>query len=628
MERIFLNLLNLSLTAAGLIAAILLLRPLFKKAPRWMCCALWGLVALRLLCPFSIESTLSIAPRTELVTEAIGYDRPAEEWIAPSVENASPIVTPIVPSTTPQTSPTPATPAPIVTKTPVQAAVTAATWAWLCGAVSLLLYGLSSTLRLRNRLRTAVREEENVWLSDRVAAPFVMGLFRPRIYLPFDLSNEERALVLAHERAHLARGDHFGKALGFFLLSMHWFNPLMWVAYSLLCRDMELACDERATKAMDDEARRAYSSALLNYTIRRPFIAAAPLAFGAVGTKERVKHVLKYKKPTIWIVALAVVACALLTIGFMTVPLSKAKSSNDGIPRFEVLEATNNEDVQITMTDIVKYNGSVRLRLRITGAKQWDAYVKDFDDKTDTLHRQKGERWVDCRTTDEHNTLYNWTPWHTVGNKELREDSGLFYIVDWEIDLCDYNLSKEGVYRFEADLSILSVENSEPLLIKTVPIAITFRFLGADTLIAPATDTGYYPTACLYWNEHNTEDEDDALAAAQQQLWHFLVDEFTIAGEAIESPSLVPHEATPEVLIDRDVYRGYRVLDNREDIGYRLYVDVDNYEMTDRLWLECVDENGVCQYVYELKPGNFYERSKLRMRFIQADRRAEMQQVS
>lgn len=620
MERIFLDLLNLSLTAGCLIAAILLLRPLFKKAPRWMCCALWGLVALRLLCPFSIESTLSIAPRTELVSEAIGYDRPTTEPIAPSVESEAPTVTPTVPSTTPQTSPSPATPAPVTTKTPVQAAVTAATWAWLCGAVSLLLYGLSSTLRLRNRLRTAVREEENVWLSDRVAAPFVMGLFRPRIYLPFDLSNEERALVLAHERAHLARGDHFGKALGFFLLSVHWFNPLMWVAYSLLCRDMELACDERATKAMDDEARRAYSSALLNYTIRRPFIAAAPLAFGAVGTKERVKHVLKYKKPTIWIVALAVVACVLLTIGFMTVPKTDAQVTAP----FRVLEADSDmEGVSLSLLSLVMREGTVYAQVETTIDKapyRGDFQITTYPDAT-SLYRQEGEAWVDCRTTPADTTV-------TATSESGRGDTDKKTVIHHTFSLADFDCSKAGVYRLERKIDLGNANGANT---QSVAMSITFECDGAETMVNHTDGSTFYPADCVYLAEEG--DFAEALQAEQEKAHLFAkrvsADKsrvFQVGEWSIEDGNLVRVEADnlPFSTVGYETVYGRRLLDaNGNDTGYRFYTpdcSLADFSLGNApLWFAYF-EGDTCTAAYRMQPcGNTRDVALMYSLMVQPD---------
>lgn len=331
MENIFLHLLNMSITAAILAVVVMALRLVFHRAPRWIHCLLWALVAVRLLCPFSIESDLSLMPSTPAVTvpERVEISTPV---ITPSIPSDTPSVSPIVPDT-PVTNPdvggtvtTPATPvvpdssvaAPGDSVDPWQVALAVATQAWLLGMLAMAVYAVVTTLRLRRQVREAAHIEGNLWQCDHIRTPFILGVFRPRIYLPSDLNGAARDSVIAHEQAHLRRGDHFWKPLGFLLLTVYWFNPVLWVAYVLLCRDIEAACDERVVRDMTAPDRKAYSEALLACSAPRRLISACPLAFGETSVKSRIKSVLSYKKPTVWILVAALLVSAVAGVCLLT----------------------------------------------------------------------------------------------------------------------------------------------------------------------------------------------------------------------------------------------------------------------------------------------------------------------
>lgn len=310
MESLFFGFLNRSLTAAILILAVCLVRLLFKKAPRWLICALWALVAVRLVCPFSIESVLSLIPSAEPVAPEIVYA-------------AQPAITSGVPVIDEAVNPPLAaafTPSPAQSANPLQIAAFLAARIWLAGAALLLLYAAVSAIRLRLRVRMAVRLEGNVWQSEFVSSPFILGVFRPRIYLPYNMDARQQTMVLAHEHAHLRRGDQLWKPLGFVLLAAYWFNPLCWLAYVLLCRDIEAACDEKVVRALGTDCKKAYSEALLACSVPRRLIAACPLAFGETNVKTRIKAVLNYKKPAFWLVLAAVIASAAVAVCFLTDP--------------------------------------------------------------------------------------------------------------------------------------------------------------------------------------------------------------------------------------------------------------------------------------------------------------------
>jgi beta-lactamase regulating signal transducer with metallopeptidase domain len=310
MEELFICLLNRSITAGYVILAVILLRLFLKKAPKWISCALWALVGLRLLFSFSVQSVLSLIPSADTVTPDILYARsPA---ISSGISAVNEAVNPAMAESL--------APAALASVNPMQIVMFAAAVIWIAGMLAMALYGVVTYLKLHAKVAAAVPMKENICQSDAVASPFVLGLIRPKIYLPFGTEEQSAAYVIAHEKAHIARKDHWIKPLGFLLLTVYWFNPLIWVAYILLCRDIELACDERVMREIGFEQKKAYSSALLASAVSRRSIAMCPLAFGEVGVRQRVKNVLHYKKPAFWIIVAALLSCAVLAVCFLTNP--------------------------------------------------------------------------------------------------------------------------------------------------------------------------------------------------------------------------------------------------------------------------------------------------------------------
>lgn len=310
MAELFLTVLNRSISASWLVLIVVALRFLLKKVPKWVNVLLWGLVAVRLICPFTLESTLSLIPSAQTVSPEIMLSpSPAIDSGIGAVDQ---VVNPVITESF--------TPAPLASANPLQILIPAAALVWCAGILLMGLYTLASYWRLRYRVRTAIRMKDNIYRSERISSPFVLGLFRPRIYLPSHMAELDMYHVIAHERTHIRRRDHWWKPLGFLLLAIYWFNPLMWLAYILLCRDIELACDEKVVKAMNSSQRADYSQALLNCSVDRRSIAACPLAFGEVGVKERVKNVLHYKKPAFWAVAAALLTCLVVAVCFLTNP--------------------------------------------------------------------------------------------------------------------------------------------------------------------------------------------------------------------------------------------------------------------------------------------------------------------
>ncbi len=310
MSDLFLKVVNMSISTSWLVLAVLLLRFFMKKAPKWANVLLWAIVALRLVCPFSIESGFSLIPSAETIPPQIMADHYPQ--ISTGIQELNDVVNPIISEAF----------APNVgdSANPLQILIPIASILWLLGIALLLVYTALTYWRLRRRVDTAVILRDNIFQSEYVDSPFVLGLLKPKIYLPYALGEDSLNYVVAHEEAHICRRDHWWKPLGFLLLTLHWFNPLLWVAYVLLCRDIEMACDEKVIKELGNEERADYTQALVSCSINRRMIAACPLAFGEVGVKARVKSVMNYRKPTFWVILMAVILCAAVAVCFLTNP--------------------------------------------------------------------------------------------------------------------------------------------------------------------------------------------------------------------------------------------------------------------------------------------------------------------
>lgn len=321
MEDLFIHVLNISITASFLILAIILYRLFAKKAPRWVSVLLWGFVGLRLLLPFSIESALSLIPSKNTIPTTITHDRyPALDT---GFKGINELVNPIL-SVSMEAHPE-------YSANPMHVWITVLGWIWLCGMVCMLLYMTASFIYLRLKTMVKVEREDNVYLCDYVKTPFILGIIRPRVYLPSDISDKDYSHVVAHERAHIKRLDHIWKPLGFLLLSIYWFNPLLWVAYVLLCRDIESACDEKVICDFDDNGKADYSEALLTLGMKSRIISACPLAFGEVSVKSRVSAISRYKKPAAVTIVTSLVVCAIFAFCFLTYKKNDTVAINTGI---------------------------------------------------------------------------------------------------------------------------------------------------------------------------------------------------------------------------------------------------------------------------------------------------------
>ena len=322
MADIFLKVVNMSISACWIVLAIVLLRIILKKAPKWINCLLWGIAGLRLVMPFSLESIFSLIPSAEFIpqelvhshssvdvkgTEILNYVGNNPVSVELGISDGSLVFNEITAHDCPSINP-------LLISTYIASIV------WIVGIIALLVYTLVNFLRLKQKIGTAVLFCDNIYQGEAVVSPFVLGIIKPKIYLPFNMGEQEMEYVIAHEQAHLRRKDHLWKPLGFLILTLHWFNPMVWLGYILLCRDIELACDEKVVKELNNEQRADYSQALLSCSVNRRMVAACPVAFGEVGVKNRVKSVLNYKKPAFWVIAVAIVLCIVLAFGFLTNP--------------------------------------------------------------------------------------------------------------------------------------------------------------------------------------------------------------------------------------------------------------------------------------------------------------------
>lgn len=322
MEILFLKLLNMSISASWMILAVIVLRGILYGAPKSMRRFLWLLVGIRLICPFSIESAVSLIPNTEAVkAERIYFsDTTVTDTKNAITETAdSSIIADTI------------APSPEASVNPLQVVIFMAAVAWIIGMLIIFLYTVMSWVNLRKRVCTAIHLRDNIRQSELVDSPFILGLFHPHIYIPSYLDNEQLSYVILHENSHIRHCDHWIKPIGFLLLGIYWFNPFIWLAYMLLCRDIEFACDERVIKEMNPSEKKAYSSTLLSCSITRKSIAACPLAFGENSIKARIKSVLSYKKPTLWIMLAAIISCIIVGVCFLTNPLESKDAQDNSL---------------------------------------------------------------------------------------------------------------------------------------------------------------------------------------------------------------------------------------------------------------------------------------------------------
>lgn len=433
MTDIFLKILNMSISASFLVLAVLLLRILLKNAPKWIRVVLWGIVAVRLVCPYFVESEISLIPKKEYVTksdiesenssitdspfenlstedlskddiligvtskdisyensDAVSYDlsvdvesNSAEEISKEDVskENSSPEYI----SGDSENSKSEINNNPPVSENQNNELLSIVAIIWASGMGLMVLYFVLSYVKLYNKVKTAVRLKDNVFQSENVYSPFILGFFNPKIYIPFNMPEKEMNFVLSHEKSHLRRMDHWWKPLGYLLLMVHWFNPFIWLSYILLCKDIELACDEKVVKNFSAEQKADYAKALLLCSAGKRNVLTCPVSFGETDIKGRVATVLKHKKPAVWIIAIGVVSCALLVAFFLTDPRDETESSADesnlsedsnAVSEIEASENTSDESTaeEIPLEIKINYGGFDDSELDFTDSDDSEPY--------------------------------------------------------------------------------------------------------------------------------------------------------------------------------------------------------------------------------------------------------------
>ena len=389
MAGLFLKLVNMSITAGWIVVAVIILRFVLKKAPKWVSCLLWALVGVRLALPYSLESMLSLIPSAETLPDKVitGNSFKINSGVAL-------IDTPVNSYLGDRYFEGVTVPAYNGFNT-----MTVLGLIWVAGIVIMLTYGVISYLKIKRKTAESIKIKDNIYLCDKIDTPFILGLISPKIYLPFDMADCDRQYVIAHETAHLKRLDHIWKPLGFALLSVHWFNPLIWVGYILLCRDIELACDEKVIGEQGAQFKKPYSEALINCSVPRRMIAACPLAFGEVGVKGRIKSVLNYKKPTFWIIIAGVIAIIAASVTLLTNPKSPPKTPK---PSSSDTQSAVSSDVtakipQLNTTAVYFYSKPLNYdEIRSPKVDNFISKAFKFSDNQlpDLLQRLKGQQWM------------------------------------------------------------------------------------------------------------------------------------------------------------------------------------------------------------------------------------------
>ena len=398
MEGIFVKLLNMSISASVLILIAVLLRGVLRRSPKWIHCLLWGLVAVRLVCPLSFESSFSLAPRADFVETKLGVQREDGRYMN-SATDVSKVLNDDLDNAQNKN---------LANKGNAdrQGDWKKISWTWFVGAVLLLSYAAISYLRFRKKVQASVRLRDGIYVCDNIRTPFILGVIRPGIYLPSDMDEVQTDNVIAHERAHLSRLDQVWKPLGYCLLAVYWFNPLCWLAYVLFCRDMELACDEKVIRDMDTEDKKVYSRVLLSFSDPSHRIAAGPLAFGEIGVKKRIQSVLNYRKPAFWMVGLAILALVVTSLCFLTNP----KAANDpaqtmGTAEYQLpdgLEAENADDLTIFTPNVYKVGSEASCADDRISA----GYIQKFNTTDDWGTMKDGK--IEQVYSDNHSTVEDY----------------------------------------------------------------------------------------------------------------------------------------------------------------------------------------------------------------------------
>ncbi len=425
MENLFITLLNMSINATYIIIAVVLFKLILRKSPRWIHCILWSLVSVRLVLPFSFKSKLSVLPTDKTIVT------PVSEFNA-QIGTKETFSDTIV-----------YTPINIIEQTANNEKAFELTFTnlasiiWLIGVCLLFIYAIYSYLKIKLRVKPSINLYDNVYICDSIPSPFILGVFKPKIYIPSGTPTNDYEMILSHEKAHLKRGDHIWKPIAYILLSLYWFNPFLWIAYYLLSRDIEIACDEKVIKNLSLDEKKCYSTALLNSSVSKRFITVCPLAFGETGVKNRIKNVFNYKKPAFWIIAVSVVICGIVAACFLTNPVDKNSveldSNISNINYFSDLEGISAE---ITKIDLVSDTPSVTVKYDSRFEKE-----VVFGDSYYVYKSENGE-WVNCDRVKN-------DVWFAIGYPIV--NGGFF---EKTYSLTSHDLDESGEYKFETDFLV------------------------------------------------------------------------------------------------------------------------------------------------------------------------------
>lgn len=420
MDTVFIKLVNMSITAGWLVLAVLILRLLLKSAPKWIRCILWGFVAVRLLIPIFPTSTFSLIPSANSIPQTILMTH------TPSIQTGFSLldqaVNPFITTSL----------APKVGESvnPIQILYTVLLFIWILGIIAILTYALISYIRIYKKIQEGIHLEEDIWLCDRISTPFVLGIFHPHIYIPTSVSAKDRNYVIYHEKAHIKRNDHLFKLLGFLLLAIYWINPLLWVAYIFFCRDMELACDEKVLRQFGTQIKKPYSNALINCSVSSKIISACPLTFSETGVKERIKEILHYKKPTLWIILAAILVCLVTALCGLTNPL-------EPLQNYTLIENGSDIDGLSLSVKELSFNAStpfIQIEWKNESASSI-TYPESFD-----IQYYHNDTYTSCAT----NPLIFDAIAHVLPSKGIQTKS---------YDISAFNLSRYGRYRFQVECS-------------------------------------------------------------------------------------------------------------------------------------------------------------------------------
>lgn len=425
MKYIFLEFLKMSVISSILVLVLIAFRLIFRKAPRYILCILWLLVAIRLICPISVKTSVSVIPESFSNESSVFLSM---NFIESGNTNMKDEASTNLDNTIIQITKEPEQP-----KTDI---IYVISLIWSLGVFVMLLYSVYSYLRIKKRVIICVPHSKRVYLSDGISSPFILGVFKPKIYIPSSTDQDELKYVLAHERAHIKRFDHVWKPLGYILLSLHWYNPLIWISYSLLCRDIETACDEKVIKEYCTEEKKSYSAALLNASIERKMLTTCPLAFGEIGVKARIKRVLNYKKPMFWIIILAIAAAFAIALFFVTDPIKKEEAATDVTPATDLKYFSDLKGVD---AELISFGVNTN-KLTVKFTSDFDKEVI-FGDEFN-IYYLNGEEWVNCRVTSD-------VSWYLIGYPLTKGN-----VFKHSYSLTDIDLTRAGRYKFVTDCLI------------------------------------------------------------------------------------------------------------------------------------------------------------------------------